>query len=261
METYGIICLRRRKDIWEGLMMMRLVSYAYSVFINHSYTWPHKHDEQIELLRKLFSNMTAREKGYIASLNFRNMWFLRWLTDPVVTPQIHHRQKAYENKLELFNNRFVEGNEREKISIAISGSANISEIDLYEFPKGHQAAGESRLESALREFEEEIGLKRTQIRILMRDGSLAEPMTISDDQKCAKYRHDITGADDHKTYTTYFFIAYTTVPIQPSVKIDGTQYIEVADIKWINVDNQIAKKYSDILRSAKNRLESLFGFI
>jgi 8-oxo-dGTP pyrophosphatase MutT (NUDIX family) len=246
-NTYGIICLRKRKEKWEGLMVSRLVSYAYSDFVIHRYDWPIKPDDQHKTLQKMFNNMTVRERSYIASLNFNHIWFLRWMSDPELCPQIQYRSKLFAEKQELFRKRFINGNNREKLIKALASSGNISPLDLYEFPKGHHRESESQLISALREFEEETHLKRIHFKLITATGRLYD---YSSEESLTPIRYDITGADNNQLYTTYFYVAITDTPIQPSVTIDGNHPIEVADIHWVDVHDGICKKYKDILASA-----------
>ncbi len=258
MTTYGVICLRKRKGEWEVLMIARLVSYAYSDFVIHRYEWPQKNEEQQKVLQRMFNNMTARERGYISSLSYNHIWFLRWMSDPELNPQILHRSKTFFEKRDVFNKRFVCGNNREKIIAAMAASRNISQMDLYELPKGHGRDTETRLNSALREFEEETHLNRKHIKIIGADGQ-----PIDDDAAGATsapvgqpIRYDMTAADNLKLYTTYFYVAITDTPIQPSIKMNGTHPIEIADIKWVNVNDDMCKKYRDVLKSAVKRAVS-----
>jgi 8-oxo-dGTP pyrophosphatase MutT (NUDIX family) len=259
--TYGIICFRPKKDKhkWEIMMVSRLVSYPYSDFIMHRYEWPNNTEAQQKILQTMFNNMTAIERAYIISLNFNNMWFLRWMSDPELNPQISERARIYAEKQEIFKKRFINGNNREKIISAMANSKNISPLDLYEIPKGHPKDGETSLDSAIREFEEETLLKRLHLSFVTPNGDKLSYREVCDMKKdpiniLSPIRYDFTAADNHKIYTTYYYIAVTDAPILPSIKIDGIHPIEISDIKWILTDDQILKKYTDILKSAISRI-------
>ena len=112
----------------------------------------------------------------------------------------------------------------------------------WELPKGRRNYKEKDIDTALREFEEETGIHRSNIKII---------------QNIVPYDEIFTGSN-LKSYRQRYFIA----TLDKEVSLDNYQMCEVSNIKWIpyNKINETIREYSlekiEILKKVNKVLET-----
>ena len=86
------------------------------------------------------------------------------------------------------------------------------------FPKGRRNNCEKDIDCAIREFEEETGMKRENIQFVQNIYTLEE---------------NFTGSN-LKSYKHKYYLAY--IPFEKSRKMSNFQKSEIGDMKWFSID-------------------------
>ena len=150
ITSYGIILVRGVFEPLElptnprfisALMVRRKDSMAYMEFIRGKYDRENK-----EYIKKLMSNMTIEEQKLIATEDFDKLWTKLWGQGR------DNHSMEYEIAKESYD-----GMDR---SLFISQVPSTHEEPEWGFPKGRRSKGETDVECAIREFEEETNIPR-----------------------------------------------------------------------------------------------------
>lgn len=246
-KAYGIACVRYN-DVarqYEILMVRKRCTYAFISFVSGRYC---RNDERT--IMDLLNAMTNQEKLDVLSLDFDILWWRLWLArsheyvtthglplkaNPadskewmtiyekrtlwslMSTEQSSTRQSLYVKKKAKFERSFLIDNGilLERLVRASQGSKNL----MWDVPRGGKDGCESDLECAIREFEEETGVKKKDYRILYG----APPF---------KYSY----TDDGITYNDTFYIAVEENKILPRISFKTqTQIVEIDNIGWMGI--------------------------
>ena len=163
-HSYGLICVTKEVNT-RVLVVRRLSTYHFCDFVTGRYK-----SDDAEYLRKLFNGMSAREKNDIMSLRFETLWYQIYHENPALirgTPAQNNNSTRwmshYIRKKAKFEAAFMKdnGNYLRKL---IYGTKSIEPP--LEFPKGKPDSGESEIDTAMRETEEEASVPRDKLSIL-----------------------------------------------------------------------------------------------
>lgn len=175
-------------------------------------------------IRRLFENMTESELSVLASKNFDAIWKDTYHDIYVLNEMQENQKKISKTKYDYL----LQGYEIEGIRYSLDyflALNHTSKVEIsWSFPKGRRNYKESDLMCAIREFEEETGLKRKFFEI-------KEPKKI--------YCETYTG-DNNIEYQHRYFLAEFHQKI--SLEISDTnshQVIEVGMLKWLNQEEAI----------------------
>jgi 8-oxo-dGTP pyrophosphatase MutT (NUDIX family) len=159
--------------------------------------------------------MSLHEKERILTLPFDTLWTEMWGESNL---QYKLEEQLSNKKLEtlkegvMFNDKFV----TLKDIVGMSETAwNETE---WEFPKGRRNQKERDLDCALREFEEETGIPKTEITVIENVLPLEE----------------IFIGSNHKSYKHKYFLAFTENPNDEI--LNNYQKTEVSKIEWKSLD-------------------------
>lgn len=155
-------------------------------------------------LKKKLSMMTLEEKLDILTFDFDKLWYRIWLDSPKI-PQYYISKLKFE---------FLD---KSKLKKMIEHSKNIGL--LWEIPKGMKKKGETDINAAVREFEEETNIAKMMYKI-------------NPDAKI-KYKY----IDDLITYNVQYYIAITKKNIIPEINLSSKEQIkEISAIKWFTIE-------------------------
>ena len=164
------------------------------------------------MARLYIANMTIDERLEIYSLDFDRMWSKVYLNSSRVT--------TYFNRKARFQNFWLRndsGKLLQKLLMDAQGSSPLH----WEFPRGRKNKGESDMECAIREFEEETSISRQYYQVLPQF------------RRCVIYTH---------LNVTYVHIYYAAVQTKDFPNPQKTislrkkkQVTEVRDIGWMNL--------------------------
>jgi len=179
--------------------------------------------ENIEYIRNTLKIMTKGERLRLLNNDFDKLWNILWMNKH--TKQYHNE---YENSKNKFN-KLKEGITIKKklITFAELVEQTFNKYDEPEwgFPKGRRNLRETNKECAIREFEEETGIKRINYKI-----TNMKPIS------------EIFLGTNNIRYKHIYYIAKTTRDILPIIDLDNeVQTSEISNIKWVEYTDCLDK--------------------
>ncbi len=157
--SMGVILFKRINKQIKYLMVQRKDTLGFVEFMRGKYNL-----ENLRYLNKLFEIMTKNEREAIISCNFDTLWNNLWMRKQ--SSQYHNEYDSSKKKFLLLK----KGIQYKSETISLKTINNAVEFKWDEpewgFPKGRRNVRESDKDCALREFEEETGLKRSDYVLL-----------------------------------------------------------------------------------------------
>jgi 8-oxo-dGTP pyrophosphatase MutT (NUDIX family) len=203
--SIGIILYRKNKqnDEFEFLMIRRNESFGFSDFffsktINYN----------LSIIENVINEMTIKEKNKINN-------YIKTQDNKNIT---EHQKK----KINLISNLCDNSNLLNLSNIIETSSTMWTEPE-WGFPKGRRNTNEREIDCALREFEEETGINKNDIKLI---------------ENIIPYE-EIFIASNYKTYKHKYFIAEIDDDID--YNLDNYQKTEVSKINWFNLSDAIRK--------------------
>jgi 8-oxo-dGTP pyrophosphatase MutT (NUDIX family) len=175
----------------EYLMIRRKDTIGYIEFIRGKYPLNNK-----EYIKNIISEMTIDEKNKITTLNFNELWGDIW--GKTIGIQYRGEETAAKNKFELLKKGIADNNnDLYSINTLINEINNEKKNDIWKeqewgFPKGRHNFQEKDMACALREFEEETGYLKTNVKII---------------QNLVPVEEIFTGSN-YKSYKHKYFLGY-----------------------------------------------------
>jgi 8-oxo-dGTP pyrophosphatase MutT (NUDIX family) len=198
ITSYGLIAIRRSQQLqdsldqkfcsaqpllsgmytssgYEFLVIQRKDSLSFVEFIRGKYSIA-----SMPYVIQLFQAMTKSEHHRILMMNFEDLWHSVWGSGSVT-----HKTDYENSKL-----RYIElaGEDGRGIHRIIEANPSAWDEPEWGFPKGRRNPRESDIRCALREFEEETNISRSQIQIIANVQPLTETFLGSNHvHYCHKY--------------------------------------------------------------------------
>jgi 8-oxo-dGTP pyrophosphatase MutT (NUDIX family) len=170
-------------------------------------------------LLNIFNEMSVYEKEKIRNSSFDELWNYLWGEN--VGIQYRGEEKTSREKYESLIIG-IETKESYNLELLINNSEMAWIEPEWGFPKGRRNFQEKDLNCALREFEEETGYLKSNVKLV---------------QNIIPYEEIFTGSN-MKSYKHKYFLGY----IDPSIKTTNTfQETEVSEVKWLNYTECIEK--------------------
>jgi len=199
------------------LMIQRKDSISYIEFIRGKYEL-HNPDYIIQL----FNHCSAKEKEFLGNHSFDEIWDNLWIN----TSNQSERIKTEYKKSSFLFSRLLDGityrDKKTTLRDLLSLSSVSYETPEWEFPKGRRSNKESNIECAVREFEEESGLHKSDYALLENVAPFSE---------CYRGSNDVN-------YKHVYYLAFYKGP-DKSLSIDKDKYeqaSEVGDVQWVTLD-------------------------
>ena len=213
ITSYGIIVFRYVNNILQFLMIRRKDSFGYIDFIRGKYV-----QNNLEHLQSIFNEMTIDERLNVKNNNFETLWKEMWGIQEKPT-QFKGEEQSSQKKFESLKNGLPIGPNGELITIDTlieMSTTKWSETE-WEFPKGRRNFLEKDLDCALREFEEETGISKKEIKVI---------------ENVMPFEEIFLGSN-HKSYKHKYFLGYIE-----DVKDELTNYqpTEVSKLEWKTID-------------------------
>ena len=160
ITSYGVILFRIKDDVKQFLMIRRKDSFGYIDFIRGKYI-----QHNVEQLQSIFNEMSVLERQNIQANPFETLWRNMW-GDTNIGTQYKAEESASQKKFDALKSGIQVECELITLTSLINGcTTNWTETE-WEFPKGRRNFQEKDLDCALREFEEETGYEREQIKVV-----------------------------------------------------------------------------------------------
>lgn len=231
------------------LMVMRKFSFNYIVLLRGKYKI-----SNVEEIKRLLSLMTKIEHNKLLNLNFDELWNELWqdTSNSKIYIKEYNKSKKYFKILK--NNNFYDGlitkyeepewefpkGQRNNNDITLKGNENFN----IENATLRTPFNETKIECAIREFEEETNILRKNITILDRVNSIEE---------------EYIGTDN-KTYLHTYYLS-TIKNNNEDLNLSGLyQQKEIGDIKWLTI-NEALNKTRDYHNSKKEIIYKIYFFI
>lgn len=212
ITSYGIIVFRKSMKGYQFLMIRRKDSFGYIDFLRGKYVIHNK-----EQIQHILNEMSIEEKERIKTHNFEELWTLMW-GDTTNLYQYKSEEINSQKKFELLKNGIEINNEKLTLNSLIETSnTNWLETE-WEFPKGRRNYQEKDFDCAIREFEEETGYLRSDIKIIENLMPLEE----------------LFIGSNHKSYKHKYYLAFMENSLIKDEKdvLPNYQKSEVSKLEW-----------------------------
>ena len=207
-------------------MIRRKDSFGYIDFMRGKYIPNNK-----EQLQKIFNEMSIYEKEFIKNNSFEVLWTNMW-GETSHLYQYKNEETISQKKFELLKNGIMVNNETIFLDKLIEESTTSWLESEWEFPKGRRNYQEKDLDCAIREFEEETGYHRQNIRVI---------------ENIIPFEEIFIGSN-HKSYKNKYYLAYMD---KETDNLPNFQKTEVSKLEWKTISEclesirpyNIEKKY------------------
>jgi len=213
ITSYGIIVFRTSTEGIQYLMIRRKNSFGYIDFIRGKYS-----TNNLAQLNTIIDEMSIDEKVRILTLPFETLWFEMWGES-----NIQYKNEEYSCKKKFESIR--EGLLINDNLVTLKDIVEISKTKWFEteweFPKGRRNQKEKDLDCALREFEEESGISKTDIKII---------------ENVLPFEEIFIGSN-HKSYKHKYFLAFMEKTSDTDFNLNNFQKTEVSKLEWKTIYN------------------------
>tara|TARA_A100001015_G_scaffold321105_1_gene450151 strand:- start:580 stop:1371 length:792 start_codon:yes stop_codon:yes gene_type:complete len=210
ITSNGIILFRKNNGTFQYLMICRKDTLGYVDFLRGKYPI-----YNYNFIKNLIHEMTIKEKEKILNCDFDQLWKALW--GERVGLQYKNEEKMSLEKFKTLklgiNNRTNEFNLKDLVK---SCETDWEEPE-WGFPKGRRNNLENDLNCALREFEEETGIRKSQIEVIKNILPIEEIFTGSN---LKSYKHKYYLANIKNNHIT----------------INNFQKSEVSNTKWFTLE-------------------------
>lgn len=206
----GIItCRQNATQSWEFLIICRKNSLGYIDFLRGKYPL-----YNVEYIQELINEMTIQEKNDIINYEFNYLWNQLW--GEYVGLQYRGEEKTAKEKFNQIKKGIVIAfNKQYDLQTLVHDSPTKWHDPEWGFPKGRRNFGENDISCAIREFEEETGISKSDISIL---------------KNIMPYNEIFIGSN----YKSYLHRYYLALIKNTSICIDKFQTTEVSNMKWVS---------------------------
>lgn len=169
-----------------------------------------------EYIGRLFRGMTQKEHDLILSKSFDEIWCNVWGETSSL--------KTHKNDYDVSENKY--NLIKDKIAEIIKNNPTKWTEPEWGFPKGRRNPHETDMNCAIREFQEETGIKRSEFTIIQNTFPISETFFGSNQvHYCHKY-----------------YIAICNKSVEAKMNIDNHYMIkEIGDIQWCSLDEATSK--------------------
>jgi hypothetical protein len=195
------------------LMIMRKHTLGYIEFIRGKYN-----SDDFSKIIFMFRQMTFQEIDKIKIMSFDELWSDFW--GP------YDKKTSNQNEYNKSKNKFyrMKNFTDLRLSFYVNNVASNGKNAEWGFPKGRRNKNENDLICAMREFEEETGMKSDDYKICENFSPLIEEFVGTNN---IKYKH-------------IYYLAIATNEIIPSIEKNNiNQYYEIGDIKYLENEKAI----------------------
>ena len=240
-DSFGIICYYvDSNDKIKYLAIKRKYSLAYCEFIRGRYNIL-----DFDYLNLLFSKMTMFEHHLIQNSEFKPLWNKLWICTNKKSINKFFLKASIKFYILKSGFKSITNQKLYKIDKLLETCKHFYKCSEWYFPKGKKEIHEESIESAIREFEEETNIQRTNI-------SIETPIIFQESHK----------SYNNKNYRTFFHIAKLTTDVK---KIDMTkrnkyQRNEIGNIEWLTL-KECLNKFRNYETSKKTLILKVHQYI
>lgn len=213
ITSIGVIAFRPTVRGIEYLMIRRKDTLGYVDFMRGKYSLYNK-----KYLQNIIDEMTTDEKRRIQTENFDVLWKDLWGEN--VGIQYRSEERTSRDKLEALKLGLITGGKEYSLASLVAESKTKWAETEWGFPKGRRNYQEKDIAAALREFEEETGYSKTNLKLI---------------QNLMPFEEIFTGSN-YKSYKHRYFVSLLNTPQEK----DEFQSTEVSKLEWKTFDEALA---------------------
>ena len=157
--SYGMVVIRFYQNKTQFLMIRRKDSYGYIDFIRGKYV-----TYNVYQITQIINQMSINEKKRLFTESFDQLWCGMW--GNVIKSQQRSEEMYSSKKFETIKAGIEHDNKIVTLKDIVENSSTNWEETEWEFPKGRRNINEKDLDCAMREFEEETGISKKDIRVI-----------------------------------------------------------------------------------------------
>lgn len=206
ITSYGIVVFRITEKGFEYLMIRRKDTFGYIDFIRGKYSLLN-----IYHIKNSINEMTLFEKERILTTPFEELWKNMWgesLMSQFKGEEIIASKKFTHMSIGVK----MDNNELSTTHDFIENSTTSWDETEWEFPKGRKNYNEKDVDCAIREFEEETGVLKTNVHLI---------------ENILPFEETFIGTN-HKSYKNKYFLGH----IKNDVDLSNFQSSEVSKVEW-----------------------------
>ncbi len=234
ITSIGIIALRIVNNQYEVLLIKRKDSLSFVDFLRGKYTL-----EDNDYIINLLNNMTVKERNFIKNNDFETLWNYLWNYNS--NTNYKNEEKSSLNKFNTLKNGFINNNKKYYLDNLINAcNKNYCQPE-WGFPKGRRNFQEKDIMCAIREFEEETGYSKSNIKIL---------------NNVVPFEEIFTGSN-YKSYKHKYYLCLFNNNFEPD---NLFQLYEINKIEWVNINN-VNEYFRDYNYEKKNIINQLINLL
>jgi 8-oxo-dGTP pyrophosphatase MutT (NUDIX family) len=194
----------------QFLLIRRKDSLSFIEFIRGKYG----HSDE-EYIGKLLRNMTQHEQEMLLQRSFSELWYQIWGELSTM--------KSHKNNYEISEKRFLQL--KDELPRLIKQNPSPWKEPEWGFPKGRRNPHESDLHCAIREFQEETGIKRHEFQVIQNTHSISETFFGS----------------NHVHYCHKYYLAICSPGLNVHIQSNNPlMFREIGDIQWCSLEEAIS---------------------
>jgi 8-oxo-dGTP pyrophosphatase MutT (NUDIX family) len=208
ITSIGMITFRKMNDNLQYLMIKRKHTLGFVEFMRGKYKLYNYH-----YLLNIFNEMSNFEKEKLKSCSFEDLWNYLWGEN--IGIQYRCEKRISKEKYDALRIGIESKYCCYDLDSLIDSSNTKWNEPEWGFPKGRRNFQEKDLNCALREFEEETGYLKSNIKLV---------------QNIIPYEEIFTGSN-MKSYKHKYFLGHIDRLVEPT---NIFQEAEVSEVKWLN---------------------------
>lgn len=209
--SYGIIAFRMNGGNIDYLMIRRKNSFGFIDFVRGKYSLCN-----MVQITTMFDQMSIYEKEMILTETFETLWCDMWGDTNVGNNQYKNEEISSKKKFDLLREGINIDNQFYTLADLVKMSTTSWTETEWEFPKGRRNNKEKDLDCALREFEEETGIKQSTLTVI---------------ENILPFEETFIGTN-HKSYKHKYFLAIAN----GMDEMTNFQTTEVSKVEWKSYD-------------------------
>ena len=215
ITSIGLIAFRYFNSEMQYLMIQRKDSLGFVEFMRGKYPI-----HNIEYIQNIFNEMTVSEKERIRTKSFDDLWNELW--GKWIGTNYRGEERISREKHKSLKDGIMNKNIMYDVDYFINNS-NTSWVDAeWGFPKGRRNFQEKDLNCAMREFEEETGISKMDVKLAL---------------NMVPYEEVFTGSN-LKSYKHKYFLMY--MDYNTSLKKGQFEKSEVSKMEWATYEQGIS---------------------
>lgn len=220
ITSYGVIVFKINNNVLNYLMIRRKNSFGYIDFIKGKYSI-----NNIEQIQNNIDEMSVYEKTILGSQSFDFLWKQLWMENANLSNYKNEEYICSKKFDSIKNGVMIDNNMVTLKQLLENSNTNWTETE-WEFPKGRKNYQERDMDCALREFEEETGISKENIKIL---------------ENVLPFEEIYVGSN-HKIYKHKYFLGFMKNNMEGDtddiIECDLSSYqkSEVSKLEWKTIE-------------------------